>query len=80
MTNGVILMGKIKNWMIKGLALFNSAEGVIHLIFAAVGLWGCYATGIWDWRVLAPAVENIVFGGLSLFTGIVLGKGYHHHH
>jgi len=73
-----ILNSKVFQWLMKGLALFNMYEGVTHLVFAGIGLWGCYETNTWDWRVLAPAVENIVFGLLSLFTGLVLGKGWHH--
>lgn len=74
------MKNKIVNWFVKGLALFNAAEGIIHLIVAFIGLWGCFATGVWDWRVLSPIVENFIFGIFSLFTGIVLGKGFHHHH
>lgn len=70
---------KIFKWFIKGLAVFNLYEGIIHLVIAVIGLWGCWATGTWDWRVLAPVVENTLFGFFSVFTGIVLGKGFHHH-
>jgi hypothetical protein len=73
-----IMKSKPFKWLLKGLALFNMYEGVTHLAFAAIGIWGCFATNTWDWRVLAPAVENIVFGLLSLFTAFVLKKGFHH--
>jgi hypothetical protein len=71
---------KIGQLFIKFLALINAAEGIIHLIFAGIGLWGSFATNIWDWRLLSPVIENLIFGVLSVATGIVLGKGIMHHH
>jgi hypothetical protein len=78
-------MGKLKKLgelFVKFLAVINTFEGILHLGFAAIGFWGAIDTGIWDWRLIAPSVENLVFGVLSVATGIVLGKGilHHHHH
>jgi hypothetical protein len=73
---------KLGNLFVKFLAVINTFEGIIHIIVAAIGLWGVIATGTWDWRLLAAPIENFVFGILSVATGIVLGKGilHHHHH
>jgi hypothetical protein len=74
---------KLGKLFIRFLAVINAAEGIIHLIVAAIGLWGIIAIGTWDWRLLSPVIENFVFGVLSIATGIVLGKGIlhgHHHH
>jgi hypothetical protein len=73
---------KLGKLFVRFLAVINAAEGIIHLVVAGVGLWGIIATGVWDWRLWSPVVENFVFGILSVATGIVLGKGilHHHHH
>jgi hypothetical protein len=47
----------------------NSAEGTIHLIVSAIGLWGLIATGAWDPRLITPVVENFLFGLFSIATG-----------
>jgi hypothetical protein len=73
---------KIGELFIKFLAAINALEGILHLVFAAIGIWGLFVTNDWDWRLVAPVCENLVFGVLSVATGIVLGKGvlHHHHH
>jgi hypothetical protein len=73
---------KIGQLFIRFLAAINALEGIFHLVFAVIGLWGSVATNTWDWRILSPIIENLVFGVLSIATGLVLGKGvlHHHHH
>jgi hypothetical protein len=71
---------KLGKLFVKFLAVINTFEGIIHIVVAAIGLWGIIDTWTWDWRLLAPVVENFVFGLLSVATGIVLGKGILHHH
>lgn len=72
--------GKRNKVFVKILAYLNSVEGVIHIIVSLIGFWGAFATGVFDIRVLAAPIENLVFGFFSIMTGIVLGKGFHHHH
>jgi hypothetical protein len=73
---------KLSSLFVKFLAIINALEGVIHIIVSIIGFWGASDVGVWDWRLLAPSIENLVFGVLSIATGIVLGKGilHHHHH
>jgi hypothetical protein len=70
----------MKKFLIKFLALLNTAEGIIHLVVALIGFWGIFATNTWDWRVIMPPLENLIFGLFSIFTGIVLGQWGHDHH
>lgn len=70
---------KFGAWFIGALALLNTFEGVIHIVVAIIGFWGAFATNVWDWRLIVPPVENLVFGLFSLVTGFVLGKGIHGH-
>lgn len=69
----------MKNFLIASLALFNTVEGVAHLVTAGISIWGCYDTGVWDWRVLANPVTDIGFGLFSILTGWFLGQGLTFH-
>lgn len=71
-----MIFSRLFEWLKKGLAIFNTYEGITHLVFAGIGLWGCFETNTFDWRVMAPVIENIIFGFLSIFTGYVLGNGF----
>lgn len=70
----------MKKWFIKGLAILNTLEGVIHIIVALIGFWGIIDTGTKDWRIWIPPLENFIFGLFSVLTGYVLGIGHHHVH
>lgn len=70
----------MKKWFIKGLALLNTLEGIIHIIVALIGFWGIIDTGFVDWRVVLPPLENFIFGLFSVLTGYVLGIEHHHGH
>lgn len=73
-------MKKLKQVLISLLAIFNTFEGIIHLIVAVVGLWGIFDTGIYDWRLFVAPVENLIFGLFSVMTGYLLKElGLHHH-
>lgn len=65
---------KYKSAVIKLLAVLNSVEGIIHIIVATIGTWGCLDLGIYDFRVLLPNIENYLFGIFSLLTGIIIVK------
>lgn len=70
---------KLGRWIIASMALLNTVEGIIHLVVAVIGIWGIYATGVADIRVLLPIIENFILGGFSLLTGWALGMKHHHH-
>jgi hypothetical protein len=70
----------MKKWLVKGLAILNTLEGIIHIGVALIGFWGIIDTGTWDWRVLAAPVENFIFGLFSILTGYILGAKHHHEH
>jgi hypothetical protein len=71
----------IKKALISLLALFNTFEGVIHIVVAVVGLWGIFDTGTYDWRLFVAPVENLVFGLFSVTTGYLLKEmGLHHNY
>ena len=70
----------MKKWIIKGLALLNALEGIIHIIVAIIGFWGIVDIGMNDWRILIPPLENFIFGLFSVLTGYVLGIEHHHEH
>lgn len=72
---------KLGKLFMKSLAILNTAEGIIHLIVAAIGAWGLIDIGVWDVRAWLPVVENFIFGIFSILTGWALGTvGHHHHH
>jgi hypothetical protein len=62
----------IKKWFKESIALLNWVEGIAHLIIASIGLWGCIALGVFDVRIMAPIIENFIFGLFSVLTGIVM--------
>jgi hypothetical protein len=68
----------MKKWLVKGLAILNTLEGIIHIGVALIGFWGIIDTETWDWRVLAAPVENFIFGLFSILTGYILGTKHHH--
>ncbi|AJA41443.1 hypothetical protein AXJ14_gp124 [Geobacillus virus E3] len=70
----------MRKWLIKGLALLNALEGIIHIIVAIIGFWGIVDTGMNDWRILIPPLENFIFGLFSVLTGYILGAGHRHIH
>ena len=63
-----------KTLLISTFAFFNSVEGVVHLIVASIGMWGCIDLRVFDIRVLLPNIENYVFGIFSILTGIIMVK------
>lgn len=63
-----------KHLIIKLFAILNSVEGIIHIIVATIGMWGCIDLNIYDIRVLLPNIENYVFGIFSIITGIIMQK------
>jgi len=65
---------KYEKLVIKPLAFLNSVEGTVHLIVAMIGLWGCVAIKVFDIRVMAPIIENIIFGFFSILTGVVMSR------
>jgi hypothetical protein len=69
----------MKKYLIKFIAILNTLEGVIHLVVALLGFWGVVATYTFDWRVLTPPIENLIFGLFSIYTGLILGKWGHDH-
>lgn len=71
---------KLGIWIMSALALFNSIEGIVHLITAIVGMWGGIDTNVTDIRVWFPIAENFLTGILSLITAWALGIKNHHHH
>lgn len=70
---------KVGKWILKSMAVLNTLEGVIHLVVAVIGIWGIVATGVSDFRIMLPVIENIILGGLSLLTGWALGLKHNHH-
>jgi hypothetical protein len=62
----------LKQFIINMLALINLAEGIIHLIVAAISFWGIYDNALWDWRVMAAPTTDFFLGLASLFTSYVL--------
>jgi hypothetical protein len=48
-------------------------------VVALLGFWGVVATYTFDWRVLTPPIENLIFGLFSIYTGLILGKWGHDH-
>lgn len=71
---------KFGRWLLASMAMLNTVEGVIHLVVAFIGIWGVFATGVFDLRILLPIIENIILGGFSLLTGWALGMHHHNHH
>lgn len=67
-------------WLLKSMAMLNTVEGIVHLIVACIGIWGVIATGVLDFRLLLPIIENLILGLFSLLTGWALGMHHHHHH
>ena len=70
----------MKKLFIKGMAILNTLEGIIHIVIALIGFWGIIDTETWDWRIWMPSLENFVFGLFSVLTGYILGIGHHHVH
>jgi hypothetical protein len=70
----MVIIKKYKRVIIKLLAVLNSVEGIVHIIVATIGTWGCLDLGIYDFRVLLPNIENYLFGIFSLLTGIIIVK------
>ena len=68
------MLTKHKKVIISLFAIFNSIEGIVHIIVASIGMWGCIDLGIYDFRILLPNIENYVFGIFSLLTGIIMVK------
>lgn len=68
----------MKKWLVKGLAILNTLEGIIHIGVALIGFWGIIDTGTKDWRIWIPPLENFIFGLFSVLTGYVLGVGHHY--
>jgi hypothetical protein len=66
--------GKIKKLFVKAVAVLNTVEGIVHLIVASIGFWGCFDLRIFDFRLLLPNIENFVFGLFSILTGIIMSK------
>lgn len=62
----------MKKLFIKFMALLNWIEGIVHLIISGIGLWGCIMLKVFDVRIMAPIIENLIFGVFSVLTGIVL--------
>jgi len=54
------------------MGLLNWIEGIVHLVISCIGLWGCVMLKVFDVRIMAPIVENFIFGVFSVLTGIVL--------
>jgi hypothetical protein len=71
---------KFGGWLLKSMAMLNTVEGIVHLIVALIGIWGVFATGVADFRLLLPIIENLILGLFSLLTGWALGMHHHHHH
>ena len=71
---------KFGGWLLKSMAMLNTVEGIVHLIVALIGIWGVFATGVFDFRLLLPIIENLILGLFSLITGWALGMVHHHHH
>lgn len=67
-------MGKLKIFFIRAVAVLNTFEGVVHLIVACIGFWGCWDLNVFDIRVLLPNIENTIFGVFSILTGFVIAK------
>jgi hypothetical protein len=75
-----LLETRAGKWIMRSLALINTAEGIIHLIVSAIGAWGLIATNTYDVRAWLPVYENFLFGFLSIVTGWALQtKGGHMH-
>jgi hypothetical protein len=67
-------------WLMASMALLNAVEGIVHLIVALIGGWGSIDTGVTDFRVWLPILENFILGIFSLLTGWALGIKHDHHH
>jgi len=65
---------RYKKVIIELFAILNSIEGVVHIIVATIGTWGCIDLGIYDFRIMLPNIENYIFGIFSLLTGIIMVK------
>lgn len=65
---------KYKKLFVQFLAVLNSVEGIVHLIVAGIGFWGCFALRVFDFRVLLPNIENFIFGVFSLLTGVIMTR------
>lgn len=73
------MWSKTKLWFIGALALINTWEGITHLVSSGIGFWGMWETDTWAWQLIFTTSESLVFGLLSVLTGVILGKGMHHH-
>lgn len=75
-----LLNTKAGKLFMRSLAVLNTAEGIIHLIVALIGVWGVIALGDSNIGVWTPIIENFIFGIFSILTGWALGMTHHHHH
>lgn len=57
------------------LSIFNFIEGVSHLLFSVISIWGAVDLSVYDWRVLLNPISDLVMGVFSIATSIFLGKG-----
>ena len=65
---------KFKQLIFQAVAILNTVEGIIHLIVASIGFWGCFDLKVFDFRVLLPNIENFIFGIFSILTGVIMSK------
>ena len=49
----------MKKLFIKGMAILNTLEGIIHIVIALIGFWGIIETETWDWRIWMPSLKGI---------------------
>ena len=64
----------LKKLIFRFIAVLNTVEGIIHLIVAGIGFWGCFSLKVFDIRILLPNIENFIFGLFSLLTGLIIAK------
>ena len=74
-----LLNTKAGKLFMRSLAVLNTAEGVIHLVVAFIGVWGVIALGDSNIGVWTPIIENFIFGEFSILTGWALEMTHHHH-
>lgn len=63
-----------KKIILRFVAVLNTVEGIVHLIVAGIGFWGCFDLKVFDFRILLPNIENFIFGLFSILTGFVIAK------
>ena len=68
------LKQKLRQLILQAIAILNTIEGIVHLIVAGIGFWGCFALKVFDFRMLLPNIENFVFGLFSILTGVIIAK------